>query len=71
VGTGTHTDNIFVEKDVRCGKDLLSCLHRCENLLKRQTSPAVKLMVIDSIAYIFRFALCESQILLLDYLSNI
>eukprot|EP00884_Botryococcus_braunii_P022363 jgi/Botrbrau1/8810/Bobra.0330s0040.1 len=54
VGSGAPTDNIFVERDVRSGKDLLCCLHRCEGLLHRQRNPPVKLIVIDSIAYIFR-----------------
>ena len=49
-------DNIFIEKGLATGQDLLACLHRLRSLLERQRQGArpVRLLVVDSIAYLFR-----------------
>ena len=49
-------DNIFIEKGLATGQDLLACLRRLRPQLERQRAGGrpVRLLVVDSIAYLFR-----------------
>ncbi|GAB4820576.1 hypothetical protein N2152v2_007622 [Parachlorella kessleri] len=46
--------NIYIEKGFDRGQDVLSCLHRIRQLLQRPGPRPVRLIVIDSIAHVFR-----------------
>ncbi|CAL8467000.1 g6536 [Coccomyxa elongata] len=53
---GTAFDNIFVERDIANWEDLDQCLERAERLLQQPPGLPLRLIVIDSIAHIYRDA---------------
>ncbi|KAK9824182.1 hypothetical protein WJX72_008385 [[Myrmecia] bisecta] len=47
-------DHIYIERDITSGEELLACLERVRRLLSSPPGRPLRLIVIDSIAYIFR-----------------
>ncbi len=55
-GSGSAFDNIYVERDIASWEDLDQCLERAERLLQQPPGLPLRLIVIDSIAHIYRDA---------------
>ena len=55
-GSGNAFENIFVERDIANWEDLDQCLERAERLLQQPPGLPLRLIVIDSIAHIYRDA---------------
>ena len=53
-GTGEAFDNIYVERDIATWEDLDERLRRMEHFIQNPPGPPLRLVVIDSIAHLFR-----------------
>ena len=47
-------DNVYWERDIVDGEDLYERLQAAEIIMKQQQSPPLRLLIIDSVAHLFR-----------------